>query len=116
MREIERAEWPLRQAFSPRQRTQPFEYASDRCRRSQGQIDRVEAQTLGIAREEQYSDADLGSGCSDHAWKLMEKGPRRARIPGVDPLKADSTSANRAESDALQRLGGGRTLVRNQGA
>jgi hypothetical protein len=46
----------------------------------------------------------------------MEKGPRRARMPGVDPLKADFTNAKQAESDALQRLGGGRTLVRNQGA
>jgi hypothetical protein len=85
MREVERAEWPLRQAISPGQRPEPFEYSSYRSRRSQGQINAVEAQTLGIAREEQYSDADLGSRCSGHAWKLMEKGPRRACIPGVTP-------------------------------
>src|SRR5439155_12679431 len=73
VREVERAERPVRQPISPGERTQPFDYPSDRCGGSKGQIDRVEAQTLRIAREEQYSDGDLGSGCSDHAWKLMEK-------------------------------------------
>lgn len=116
MGKVESTEGAWRQAIAPRERAEPFDNCSDRRWGGERHIDRVEAQTFGVAREEQYSDAHVRSGSGGHAWKLMEKGPHRARVPGVDPLDADSRTANRAESDALQWLGGGRTLVRNQGA
>jgi hypothetical protein len=64
--EIERTERLRRQTIAAGKGTQTVEYIADRGGRLQAELDRIEAQSLRVARKEQNADGERWSRCAWH--------------------------------------------------
>src|ERR687898_365408 len=68
--QIQSAQWLSWQPLPTRQGAQTDQRITHSCRMFNTERQRVEAQNVGIAREEQNANADRGNGSASHEWKL----------------------------------------------